>query len=115
MDASQLAGLLTVIITVSGVAAAILVLSKSRGTKERVELFRATNQELRESYTWLTQEKERQESDFNLKLLAQDEQCKKEIAELRGQVQLMVSDFAQQLAVAIAHETAAELRRQGHK
>lgn len=111
MNASDIALLLTIVVTGSGLIAGVFVMSKTRGTKDSVDLFRTTNQELRESYTFLTMEKERSESEFNLKLLAQDEQCKREIAELRGQIQVLRADLVTSMAKDIASTTAEAVLR----
>lgn len=95
-----LEGVLAVIGIVT-VAASVRALAKARGVEASVELLTTANEGLRQANADMSAQRALDRDSFRDQLHAQELECQKQIAELRGEVSVLTGGLAGEIIAAV--------------
>lgn len=112
--ASSNVALATLAIAAISLVAAVVavVLGRSKGMKDNIDIMATSNSELRDDNDDLRKEIARNKEDFKNQLRDQDEKCAREIAELRGKVDVLQSSVLSSMVPAIVQGVVVGIKEE---
>jgi hypothetical protein len=108
MDAGRLAEYLLIVVTLGAILGVILVYAKTKGATDSIPAIATANQELRQIIDDREDQIERLKEDFTKKLQLQELDCKREISQMQGKIDVLTS----QLGRDIAREVVDAIRQE---
>lgn len=99
--AATISATIAVIGVIIAILAAVLVISKTRGTKDTVDILATANEALRGVNADLQAQITANKHDHDLQMAAQDAECQRQLAEVRGEMAVLKGNVGRDIATAV--------------